>query len=105
MGKTGEIKSKEAQKSSLKQDIALLQEGVAANKKELLEATELREEEKARNGESLKMSEEGKKAVEFAFQVLKDFYDNAFLQNYTSYKPPNSDREGNTVGDLAPKQI
>merc|ERR1711972_552550 len=33
---------------------------------------------------------------------IQDFYDeHEFLQ--TGYVPPNSDREGNTVGDLAPE--
>merc|ERR1719265_2508741 len=33
-------------------------------------------------------------------KILTHFYDNALIQ--TSYKPPNSDASGNTVGDLAP---
>jgi len=33
---------------------------------------------------------------------LKQFYDNAFVQT-GKYVPPNSDREGNTLADLAPK--
>merc|ERR1719293_510215 len=36
-----------------------------------------------------------------ALKFLKDFYDNAFIQ--TGYVPPNSDREGKTVSDRAPK--
>merc|ERR1712242_310609 len=32
----------------------------------------------------------------------KEFYDNAFLQT-KKYVPPDSDRAGNTVGDLAPE--
>merc|ERR1719146_368981 len=35
-------------------------------------------------------------------KILKDFYDNAFLQTGHKYKPPNSDASGNTVSDLAP---
>jgi hypothetical protein len=35
-------------------------------------------------------------------KILKDFYDNAFIQTNAAYKPPKGDASGNTVGDLAP---
>jgi chromosome segregation ATPase len=35
-------------------------------------------------------------------KILKDFYDNAFIQIKSSYKPPTGDASGNTVSDLAP---
>lgn len=44
--------------------------------------------------------------MEFALSVLKDFYTSqgtSFVQQRAAYVPPNSDREGKTVGDLAPK--
>merc|ERR1712190_716244 len=47
-------------------------------------------------------AEAGKDAVEFALKTLKEFYSNAFVQT-NKYVPPDSDREGNTVGDLAPE--
>merc|ERR1719456_814295 len=47
-------------------------------------------------------SEEGAEAVKTALGLLKEFYENAFVQT-GKYVPPNSDRDGNTVGDLAPE--
>merc|ERR1719456_1508945 len=40
-----------------------------------------------------------------AVSALEKFYNNAFLQRSGRYTPPNSDRDGNTVGDLAPEQL
>merc|ERR1719163_2519067 len=37
-----------------------------------------------------------------ALTILSEFYDNAFLQT-SKYTPPNADRDGNTVSDLAPE--
>merc|ERR1712151_258490 len=48
------------------------------------------------------MATEGKEAVKVALTILQDFYDNAFVQT-RKYVPPDADRDGNTVGDLAPK--
>jgi hypothetical protein len=71
---------------------------IAELQKALLEATELRSEEKATNEKTLEESEAGKKAVDQAILVLQDFYSaNAFLQK----KGPN--RDGDTVEDTAPK--
>merc|ERR1719359_1919195 len=73
-----------------------------SSKKALLEATELRAEDKADNEKTISMSDEGAEAVKLALNLLKDFYGNAFMQT-GKYVPPNSDRDGNTVGDLAPE--
>merc|ERR1712008_332534 len=51
---------------------------------------------------TVKEAEAGKDAVEFALKTLKEFYSNAFVQT-KKYVPPDSDRKGNTVGDLAPE--
>merc|ERR1740129_1133715 len=46
----------------------------------------------------------GKEAVELALQVLKDFYQKAALvQGRAGYVPPDSDRSGKTLADLAPE--
>jgi len=47
----------------------------------------------------------GKEAVQFAIIALSKFYDKGgkFIQQSAAYVPPNSDREGNTVADLAPE--
>merc|ERR1719512_647739 len=70
--------------------------------KALSEATELRVDEKADNDQTVKEAKAGKDAVEYALKVLKDFYESAFVQT-GKYVPPDSDRSGNTVGDLAPE--
>jgi hypothetical protein len=92
-----------ATKEELENDIADLAAEIAANKKALNEASQLRNQEKADNEQTLAEAEEGEEAVKMALQILGDFYDNAFVQTSKKYVPPNSDRDGNTVGDLAPK--
>jgi len=99
----GDIAAKTAKKSQLKKEIAELSADIANLKKALLEATELRNEEKEKNENTIKQAEEGKTAVEQALNVLKDFYNNAFLQKRAHYVPPNSDRDGKTVSDYAPE--
>jgi hypothetical protein len=67
-----------------------------------LEAEELRQEDKAENAKTIEMSDEAIESVKLALQVLQDFYSKAMLAQTGKYVPPLSDREGNTVGDLAP---
>merc|ERR1711956_155718 len=86
----------------LKMDIAELANEIAKLMKALSEATELRVDEKEDNDQTVKEAEAGKDAVEFALKTLKEFYSNAFVQT-KKYVPPDSDREGNSVGDLAPE--
>merc|ERR1712196_755703 len=45
-------------------------------------------------------SEAGLEAVKDAIKVLKEFYENAFVE--TGFTPAGADRDGNTVKDLAP---
>jgi len=99
--KAAELVTSKAQLAELKQEIADLQSAIAQNMKGLKEAQELRAEEKAANDLSLNMSEEGKKSVEYALTVLKEFYENALIQK-DAYTPPKADRSGKTVGDMAP---
>merc|ERR1719375_2729726 len=68
--------------------------------KALQEATELRNKEKAENTKVLADATQGLEGTKKAMKILKDFYENAFIQ--TGYKPPKGDASGNTVGDLAP---
>jgi len=98
----GKITTLTAKKHELEDEIDSLNKAIAKLKKALLEATELRAEEKADNEKTIAMSEEGAEAVKLALGILKDFYDNAFVQT-GKYVPPDSDRDGNTVGDLAPE--
>jgi len=92
-----------AQKEELENNIADLMAEIAENKKALNEATTLRNEEKNDNEKTLAEAKEGEEAVKMALNILGSFYDNAFVQTSKKYVPPNSDRDGNTVGDLAPK--
>lgn len=78
------------------------QKQIAELKKALLEAEELRQTDKAENAKTLDMSKEAIESVKLALQILQDFYNKALLQT-SKYVPPLSDREGNTVGDLAPE--
>merc|ERR1719440_2282418 len=95
------ITKETARKEAMEAEIDELNKKIAALKKALLEATELRAEEKAENEKTIAMAEEGAQATKTALEILSNFYDNAFIQK--KYVPPNSDRDGNTVGDLAPE--
>merc|ERR1712054_166709 len=81
-------------------EIDTLATEIADLRKGLFEATELRAAEKADNEKTIGDSEAGLEAVKDAIAVLKDFYDNAFIQ--TGFVPAGADRDGNTVKDLAP---
>lgn len=96
---TATIAEKTAERKQLIGEIDTLTEEIAEAHKALNEATELRQEEKASNEKAIAMAEGGKEAVESAISVLQDFY--GFVQ--TGYTPPKSGRDGQTVGDMAPK--
>jgi len=91
-----------AEKAELEQDVEDLKKAIADNLKALNEATELRNSEKADNEATIETADEGKAAVELAISILKEFYDNAFIQT-GKYTPPNADRSGKTVADRAPE--
>merc|ERR1719310_757483 len=88
--------------AKLKEEIQTLLEEISELTKSLNEATEIRGKEKAENTKTLADATAGLAGVTKAMKILKDFYDNAFIQTNAAYKPPNSDASGNTVGDLAP---
>uniref|UniRef100_A0A7S4T122 Uncharacterized protein n=1 Tax=Alexandrium monilatum TaxID=311494 RepID=A0A7S4T122_9DINO len=92
---------KEAKKATLLTEIATLSQEIADLSKALNEATELRSDEKADNAKTVQDATAGKKAVEDAIRVLQSFYGSTgFVQLSVSN---TTDRDGNTVGDLAPK--
>jgi chromosome segregation ATPase len=91
-----------AKQNSLEDEIETLTNDISDLNKALLEATELRADDKATNEKAIEMSDEGAAAVKLALGLLQDFYKTAFAQT-AKYVPPNSDRDGNTVGDLAPE--
>lgn len=97
----GKITTYTANKKEKEEEINETTKQIAELKKALLEAAELRAEDKATNAKSIEMSTEAISAVKSALEILQDFYGTALFQN-GKYVPPNSDREGNTVGDLAP---
>jgi len=99
------IDSKTAQYEQLEEEVAALSKAIAENMKALKEASEVRLEDKKENVKVVAEAGAGKEAVEFAITVLSKFYDKGgkFIQQSAAYVPPNSDREGNTVADLAPE--
>merc|ERR1719265_2685562 len=89
------IQRKEEEIQGLLQEIAELTKG-------LNEATELRVTEKAQNDKTVMDAENGLAGMNKAINILKTFYDNAFVQTGQLYTSPNAGADGKTVGDLAP---
>jgi len=91
------IAMKRAEKNKLGGEISKLDGEIAELQKAVLEATELRSEEKANNEVTVDDAKAGKKSIDDAIEVLKDFYSSAaFLQG------PAKDRNGQSLDD-APK--
>jgi hypothetical protein len=90
---------KESQKAELLGEIKVLSKEIAELNKALMEATELRESEKAANARTVAEAGEGKVAVQQAITVLEAYY-NAFVQK--AVQTPK-DREGKSIKDLAPE--
>merc|ERR1719235_825554 len=95
---TANIDEAKAKIAQLTEEIETLATEIADLRKGLFEATELRAAEKADNEKTIGDSEAGLEAVKDAIAVLKEFYDNAFIQ----FTPAGAGRDGNTVKDLAP---
>merc|ERR1719207_140311 len=104
----GDLASKtsaEAKIAKLEEEIQELLAEIAELNKALNEATQLRSKEKMENKKTLADANAGLAGVTKAMKILKDFYDNAFIQTGENYKPPKGDASGNTVGDLAPDTV
>jgi hypothetical protein len=86
----------------LTEEIQDLMTEIAELTKALNEATQLRALESKDNAKTLADATAGLAGVSKAMKILKDFYDNAFIQTGKKYVPPKADASGNTVGDLAP---
>jgi chromosome segregation ATPase len=100
------ISKSEAQIALLQKEIATLSEEIAELSKALSEATELRGQESAANSKTIEDAKEGKASLDGAIEVLKEYYKiegGAAMLQKRRYVPPNSDRDGSTVGDLAPE--
>jgi len=95
------ITSETANKEQLEDEINTLTKEIAELKKGFNEAQELRNTENSNNEQTIFEAKAGKASVDKALDVLNSFYKNAFLQK--KYTPPKADRDGNTVGDLAPE--
>jgi len=93
----------ESEKQTLSEEIAQLAKDIASLIKALKEATELRNEEREENEKTIATAKEGLSATELALSILKTFYNDAAGGSLLQYVPPNSDREGKTVGDRAPE--
>jgi len=88
---------------SLTSDIAKLSGEIAGNREALLEATELRGSDRANNEQAIADARLSMERIEQAIEILHKFYDNALVQKRArKFVPKDSDREGHTVGDLAP---
>lgn len=96
---TATIAMKKAERNELAGEVEKLSAEMASLNKALLEATELRNEEKANNKVTVAEAKEGKAAVDQAITVLKDFYSAQFLQES---KGPAENRHGESIGG-APK--
>jgi hypothetical protein len=106
------ITEKETLVAEKKEEIAELSQAIADLHKALNEAKELRAEEKLMNEKTVEDAKAGLEAVKEAISILEDYYKNpGFIQvrddppkaKYEKFKAKGSDREGNTVGDLAPE--
>jgi len=98
-----QISTKEADKKQLEADIAELSQQISDLTKALDEATELRFDEKKDNLMVIGQAGVGQQAIEDALELLRNFYEQYALAQYTPFKSTDSDRDGNTVADLAPE--
>merc|ERR1719388_506595 len=66
--------------AKLEEEVQALMEEISELQKALGEATELRNKEKAENTKALADATQGLEGTKKAMKILKDFYDNAFVQ-------------------------
>eukprot|EP00929_Paragymnodinium_shiwhaense_P035264 TRINITY_DN1905_c0_g2_i1.p1 TRINITY_DN1905_c0_g2~~TRINITY_DN1905_c0_g2_i1.p1 ORF type:complete len:690 (-),score=295.61 TRINITY_DN1905_c0_g2_i1:185-2254(-) len=99
---TSEKSKLAAEDAKLAKEISQLATDIANLNKALNEATELRQSESAENQNTVSTAKEGKAGTELALKILNDFYAAAGGASFAQYTPPNADRSGKTVGDLAP---
>merc|ERR1719482_2545625 len=74
---TANIDELEASIAQLTEEIGELTDAVAAIDAAVAKATKIREEEKAKNTETIADAQEAQTAVQQALSVLKDFYEKA----------------------------
>merc|ERR1719359_97334 len=102
---------KTALSAQLTEQINTLSQEIADLQKALNEKTELREEEKLENQQTIADATAGKTAVSNALDVLNAFYNpGSFVQlkqapaaeGYERFSAANAGSDGKTVGDMAP---
>jgi len=86
----------------LTEDIGELSTDIAELNKAKKEAEEIRSEEKKTNEYTIEEATAGLAAVKRAIQLLKEFYENAFIQKYDPFRAEGAAADGKTVGDIAP---
>jgi len=86
----------------LNEKIVELGTEIAELHKAVNEMTEMRNEEKAHNEKTIADSTSGAEMVNQAITILEEFYGAKLIQTKVSREEP-TDRDGNTVGDLAPE--
>jgi hypothetical protein len=101
---------KSALSAQLTSEINELSDEIKQLYKELNEASELRDAEKAENQETLERAEAGRASVANAIDILNGFYNPSFIQlkkqpaaeGYERFKAAGAGSDGKTVGDMAP---
>jgi len=86
--------------AKLKEEVQALMEEISELQKALGEATELRNKEKAENTKALADATQGLEGTKKAMKILKDFYDNAFIQ----IKKASDEQPETFEGDFAGNQ-
>merc|ERR1719301_268385 len=92
------------------EEILTLSQEIADLNKALNEQTELREEDKAENQQTVADATAGKNAVTNALEILNGFYNPSFVQlkqapaaeGYERFSAANAGSDGKTVADMAP---
>jgi len=97
-----DITKANAKVDQLTEDIGELSTDIAELNKAKKEAEEIRSEEKKTNEYTIEEATAGLAAVKRAIQLLKEFYENAFIQKYDPFRAEGAAADGKTVGDIAP---
>lgn len=99
---SADIDKTKSQIIDLNEKITELGTEIAELHKSLNEMTEMRNQEKAHNEQTIADSTSGAESINEAITILNDFYGAKLLQTGVRRQAP-TDRDGNTVGDLAPE--
>jgi len=97
-----DITNNDAKIDQLSEDIQGLGQDIADLNKAKKEAQEIRTEEKGQNEFTVEEAKAGLAAVKRAIKLLKEFYENAFVQKYDPFRAEGAGADGKTVGDMAP---